>query len=366
MKWFKKTKKLRREITESLMPDRRFAEGAKRRFLSSYDAHQSFRREGVGFLEKRREAWGTVWKVVGAGAAAFGIVAATSVYADVRNVAPTNMLYPLKRLAENVSLAVAPASVKPALELSFAARRAQEINALTASPDAAAYAPLVANLTSNMDSEVSSSIVAAAHVHLKGEALSSFCSIVSPAPMSVSSTMESSSDHGGRGYGDEISIGERLRVNQTLSAAASADCAAVTGAEAASADSASSSVPSNASVSIPADFHDKIQIRIKEDHYVHGDTSENMLSTATSTAIGTEAPVFVDTYASGTMTSSTENPAPSLPSASVYGNDNGGRSGADGSDGDGGNGNGNANARNGGGGTGVTVTLPIATSSIGL
>ncbi len=229
MNWFTRNNTLPRRIKATLAPERRFAADAKKRYLSLYDAaHGGAAGHGVG--------WRVAWRSAGAAAAILATVAATSAFADVRNVPPTNMLYPLKRLAESVQLAVAPAAAKPTLELSFAARRAEEINAIAANPDAAAYAPLVKKLTKNLDAEVSSSLADEARTPLKGEALLKFCSFMGPAfseeqatatatsSATVTSTPPFLLSGEGNGRDEQVSVGERVAANQGLFARVAGDC----------------------------------------------------------------------------------------------------------------------------------------------
>ncbi len=220
--------RLPRRIKSALAPERRFAADAKHRYLALYDAAH-------GLPAPHGSGWRAAWRSAAAMAAILGIVAGTSAFADVRNVPPTNMLYPLKRLAENVQLAVTPAAAKPTLELSFAARRAEEINAIASNPDAAAYAPLVRNLTKNLDAEVSSSLADEARTPLKGEALLKFCNSVAPAsegayatttPASTSSVSLPVPGEGG-GRDGKMSVGERVAAEHGLFARAASDCPSV-------------------------------------------------------------------------------------------------------------------------------------------
>lgn len=267
MNWFKREKEIP-EVGGSLEPDRRFKEEAKQRFLNFYDAYQSSRRVGAEFLSGRRRARSVMWRISGVAAAAFVLLAATSAFADAENVAPTNMLYPMKQLSESVRLAIAPASERPSLELSLAERRAGEINALTARTDAASYGSLVKNLTDKMDDEVSSSLADAPRAPLRGAALSEFCNIVEPvtasssgsSPIAATSSADGENQdqnqggndelHGqGHAYGHVVSILERLSVNQTLSAAAASDCAVLGGKVATGSQTSTSAVGNGTQIS---------------------------------------------------------------------------------------------------------------------
>lgn len=180
MRFYERRKKLSEVVARELMPDRQFAEKAKREFLISFDMKQSSRPAGAVFLSGGRASGSRkiLWRSAGVIAAACGVLVAASAFADVVNVPPTNPLYPLKRLAEGTTLAFSGAAERPALQLAFATRRVQEIKAIVSGPNALAYGPLVDDLTQDLDGEVSSSGIGTGASDVKGTALASFCGAI--------------------------------------------------------------------------------------------------------------------------------------------------------------------------------------------
>jgi hypothetical protein len=229
MSLFRKKRKTLKAIEQELMPDRQFAEKAKQQFLASFDFHQSTRSAGAVFLSGTRENADStrtmrVWRYVGGFAAALALITATSAFADVANVAPTNPLYPLKRLAEQTQLDFASNSEKPILELSFAERRAAEVDALAAASNATSNTPLIANLTASLDDDVSSSLAGATQAPLPSGARASFC-----GAMDATSSEEASVT----GTFAMVSVREELYSHADLGARAHAVCGIMITAQAA-------------------------------------------------------------------------------------------------------------------------------------
>jgi hypothetical protein len=152
MKFFiSKTKKLPRAAQKQLLPREEFMTKGKERFLAAFDASEPARN-----AHPARPAYATAFFKVGVGVlAVLAVGVGLSAYADTANVSATNPLYSLKRLGENVQLALAPASEKTQLQATFAVRRANEIAALQAS---APSSTLIPELTNNMEQDISASL----------------------------------------------------------------------------------------------------------------------------------------------------------------------------------------------------------------
>ncbi|HUC01393.1 MAG TPA: DUF5667 domain-containing protein [Candidatus Paceibacterota bacterium] len=157
-----KNKKLPTEAKKSLQPRKEFLTQGKQRFLAAFDASPLAAGAGAasGVRPSARLSGWTLFLRVGTGTvAAIAIAFGMSAYAATAgNVSPTNPLYPLKRLVENVQLAVAPAQAKAQLQATFAVQRANEIDALQVQHPSSTLIP---RLTVDLDSEISSSLAAA-------------------------------------------------------------------------------------------------------------------------------------------------------------------------------------------------------------
>jgi hypothetical protein len=164
MKFFiSKNKKLPRDAQKGLLPREEFMTKGKERFLAAFDASELARNARAASAQAR-PAYVTMFFKAGVGVMAMlAVGVGLSAYADTANVAVTNPLYPLKRISENVRLALAPTAEKPQLEATFAVRRADEIATLQASAPAS---PLIPKLTNDMDQDIDSSLAAA--VNAKG------------------------------------------------------------------------------------------------------------------------------------------------------------------------------------------------------
>jgi|GEM_PF-2170660 hypothetical protein len=165
MKFFTtKTKKLPRAAQKSLLPRKEFIEHGRERFLAAFDASALARGATIATTTSApaQPAYVATFFKIGIGAlAALCVAVGVSAYADTANVPPTSPLYPLKRLSENVQLAVAPAPEKAQLQATFAVRRANEIAALQA---LAPSSTLIPKLTSDLDEDISSSLSASVGV----------------------------------------------------------------------------------------------------------------------------------------------------------------------------------------------------------
>jgi hypothetical protein len=153
MKFFiSKNKKFLRSIKETFMPREEFISGGKGRFLALFDATPSAQNEYV----EKTTPWMTVFlKLSIAGMTVLGIAGGVSVYADTTNVSATSPLYSLKRMSENIHLAVTPPPQKAQLQATFAVRRGNEIEALQAQNPSST---LIVGLTTELDDSMSSSL----------------------------------------------------------------------------------------------------------------------------------------------------------------------------------------------------------------
>jgi hypothetical protein len=152
MKFFtSKTKKLPPAARKGLLPRKEFMTQGRENFLAAFDTSP--------LATNARPAprpYLTIFFKAGIGVvAALCVAVGVSAYADTANVPATSPLYPLKRLSENVQVALAPTSEKAQLQATFAVRRANEIVALQAS---APSSTLIPKLTSDLDREISSSL----------------------------------------------------------------------------------------------------------------------------------------------------------------------------------------------------------------
>jgi hypothetical protein len=156
MKFFiSKNKKLPSAAQKGLLPRKEFMTQGKERFLAAFDASE------FAHNARARRGYVAAFFKIGVGVmAVLAIGVGLSAYADTANVAATNPLYPLKRLGENVQLALAPATEKPQLQATFAVRRANEIAALQAS---APSSTLIPQLTNDMEQDIDASLVASAN-----------------------------------------------------------------------------------------------------------------------------------------------------------------------------------------------------------
>src|ERR1700722_13081238 len=164
--FFNKTEKLPQAIRKTIQPSSAFKEKTKIAFLAVFDAAHP------GTARARSSHFTIFAKAVVACVALFAIFAGASVYADTANVPADNALYPLKRLGENVQLALAPVSAKPELQATFAARRASEISDLS---NRKPSSTIIASLDIALDSDVNNSVSAAVATKLGDGQLNTFC-----------------------------------------------------------------------------------------------------------------------------------------------------------------------------------------------
>jgi hypothetical protein len=147
-------KKLPQEARKSLLPRDEFIAQGKEKFLAAFDASPL-----AGASAGKNPAPAFHWTMffrAGIGALAVICVAiGISAYADTANVPPTSPLYPLKRLEENVQLAVTPTDDQAQLQATFAVQRANEIDALQMQQP---KSPMLPALTMDLDTEISSSL----------------------------------------------------------------------------------------------------------------------------------------------------------------------------------------------------------------
>ncbi len=146
-----KTKKLPLTAQKSLLPRKEFVAQGKERFLAAFDASALAMN-----AHSARRPYGAIFLKIGIGVmAALCVAVAVSAYADTANVSATNPLYPLKRLSEDVQLALTPAPEKAQLQARFAVRRADEIAALQAS---APSSTLIPKLMHDLNKEIGDSL----------------------------------------------------------------------------------------------------------------------------------------------------------------------------------------------------------------
>lgn len=158
-----KNKKLSPEAKKGLLPRKEFLTQGKQRFLAAFDASpmavHGASAPRAGRPAPQRSGWAMFFRVGASALAAIAVAFGVSAYAaTAANVAPTNPLYPLKRLVENVQLAVAPPQAKAQLQATFAVRRANEIDALQVEHPTSTLIP---QLTTDLDTEISSSLAEA-------------------------------------------------------------------------------------------------------------------------------------------------------------------------------------------------------------
>jgi hypothetical protein len=132
-------------------PTKAFEEKNKARFLATF---------GVRYPATARSRWIFGVKTLAATLAVLALaLGGISAYADTTNVPVESPLYPLKRVAESVQLAVTLPAAKPALEATFAARRATEITDLENNHPSSTLLPsLSADLGKDLDASVSAGL----------------------------------------------------------------------------------------------------------------------------------------------------------------------------------------------------------------
>jgi hypothetical protein len=156
--------KLPRRLQKMLQPRKEFKEQTKTAFLAVFDAANPNTRTSHSITAAARAFI--------AGGALVAIFAGVSVYADTANVPADSTLYPLKRLSENVQLALTPVAQKPQLQATFADRRAAEISDLSTRKPTST---IIAGLDNDLDSDVDNSISAAVATDLGDGKLNAFC-----------------------------------------------------------------------------------------------------------------------------------------------------------------------------------------------
>ncbi len=154
-----KNRTLSRETQKELRPRKEFIERGRERFLAAFDASPlaAGARAGAYKIGKDRRSYAALFAKIAIGIVAVLCVATGfSVYADTANVPVTSPLYPWKRLGENVQLAfAASAEQKAQLQATFAVRRAQELQTLTATHPSSTMIPRLAN---DLNEDISSSL----------------------------------------------------------------------------------------------------------------------------------------------------------------------------------------------------------------
>ncbi len=184
------------KIKKWLRPRKEFVAKNKAAFLAVFDAAHP---EATG---KRTHGFTALAKVFVAFGALVAIFAGMSVYADTANVAADSPLYPLKRLSENVQLAIAPSGEKAQLQAIFAARRADEITALKVTNPSST---VIAGLTNDLNADVDASLSDAQSANVQDGSLHKLCDKVFSAL--ATSSLQASDD----GLGT-INVRPRVRV----------------------------------------------------------------------------------------------------------------------------------------------------------
>ena len=140
-------------LKKGLSPRPGFLEEGKHNFLAAFDASALSRPQILAATKNSRITY--LFKF-GIGALAFvAVIVSASAYADTANVSATSPLYPLKRLGENVQLALTPASQKARVQATFAVRRVDEITQLQATQPSST---LIRSLDNDLNADISSSV----------------------------------------------------------------------------------------------------------------------------------------------------------------------------------------------------------------
>lgn len=160
---FFETKSSRR-LRKAIHPRKEFIRAAKESFLSAFDARYG----GVA----RAPHFGFAAKMSLAGLIVAGSTLGVSVYADTHNVAADSPLYAFKRLHEAVQLTFAASETKSQLRVTFAARRANEIDDLAARHPSST---LIKGLSKDFNEDVTNSVKEVDSHDLKDDQLGVFC-----------------------------------------------------------------------------------------------------------------------------------------------------------------------------------------------
>lgn len=155
-------------LKKGLAPDEKFIKQGKAHFLAAFDTSELSKLAPA----PKGSPFTWVFKIGIGMMAVLAIVAGTSAYADTANVSVNSPLYPLKRLGENVQLALTPQQDKAQLQATFAERRVSEIAELRATHPSST---LIAKLGNDLNAEVSSSLTIASNSNLEAQPLSEFC-----------------------------------------------------------------------------------------------------------------------------------------------------------------------------------------------
>ncbi|HZQ45922.1 MAG TPA: DUF5667 domain-containing protein [Verrucomicrobiae bacterium] len=166
---FFKRNKAPRELKQLLTPPEEFTTKTKHAFLAVFDAT---RRRGVAAGAVAARPWSTAVRVLLAGGALVAVLMGVSAYADTANVPADSPLYPLKRLSENVRVALAAPEGKAELQVSLASRRAAEIEDISARKPTST---LIAHLDQDLNTDVDDSLVAAQDTRLGDGNLDTLC-----------------------------------------------------------------------------------------------------------------------------------------------------------------------------------------------
>jgi hypothetical protein len=169
------------DIKKTMKPRDEFLKASKARFLSVFDAAHPHARlahmSGFTIFTRALVACGALVALLGG----------VSVYADTANVNASSALYPFKRASESIKLAFTAPQEKAQLQATFATRRADEIHDLAATQPSST---LLAKLSTDLDTDVNDSIVAAHDTKLGDGNLDAVCGKILSAIATSSQAMD--------------------------------------------------------------------------------------------------------------------------------------------------------------------------------
>lgn len=160
---FWNNEKVPKEAGKVLLPRSEFIKKAKGRFLAAFDAH---------YRTYKKPHSVSIYKTAIVFVALFALLAGASAYADTNNVAVTSPLYPLKRLNENVRLALASPEGKADIQATLVTRRADEINDLQTSEPSSTE---ISVLRKELQATIQASIEDEAKADPQGTKVGAFC-----------------------------------------------------------------------------------------------------------------------------------------------------------------------------------------------
>lgn len=121
---FIRTKRFLSRIARHAKPRRRFVLQTRELFMTKFQNQFPFTEKSI------KAPFPYFIRGVAVGIAIMALVGGVTAYADQQNVSPTNVLYPLKRVNENLQLAFVSENKKPEYHAKLAERRSVEIETL--------------------------------------------------------------------------------------------------------------------------------------------------------------------------------------------------------------------------------------------